>query len=61
MTWLNIGEMLKVNAVKFGDKEAVKDERRSLTFKEFNERACRLANAMMELGLRKGDRVCTLL
>ncbi len=61
MTWLNIGEMLTVNATKFGDKEAVKDEHRSLTFREYNERANRLANAMMELGLRKGDRICTLL
>jgi acyl-CoA synthetase (AMP-forming)/AMP-acid ligase II len=53
--------MLRVNAVKFGDKEALKDERRSLTFKEYNERANRLANAMMDLGLRKGDRICALL
>ena len=61
MTWMNIGDMLRVNATKFGDKEALKDERRSLTFKQFNERANRLANAMMDLGLRKGDRVCALL
>ena len=59
MTWLNMGEMLRVNAVKFGDKEALKDERKSLTFREFNDRATRLANAMMDLGLRKGDRICT--
>ncbi len=61
MTWMNIGDMLRVNATKFGDKEALKDERRSLTFKEYNERANRLANAMMDLGLRKGDRICALL
>ena len=61
MTWLNIGEMLTVNAVKFGDKEALKDERRSMTFREYNDRANRLANAMRDLGLRKGDRICTLL
>ncbi len=61
MTWLNIGEMLRVNAVKFGDKECLKDEHRSMTFKEYNERCNRLANAMRDLGLRKGDRICTLL
>ncbi len=49
MTWLNIGEMLRVNAVKFGDKECLKDEHRSMTFKEYNERCNRLANAMRDL------------
>jgi acyl-CoA synthetase (AMP-forming)/AMP-acid ligase II len=61
MTWLHIGEMLRVNAVKFGDKEALKDANRSMTFREYNDRACRLANALTGLGLRKGDRICALL
>jgi acyl-CoA synthetase (AMP-forming)/AMP-acid ligase II len=58
---MTMGDMLRVNAEKFPDKIAVKDEKRSLTFKELNERACRLANAMRTLGLRTGDRVAVLL
>lgn len=61
MTWLTMGDILRVNAKKFPDKIAVKDEKRSMTFKELNERACRLANAMRTLGLRQGDRVAVLL
>ncbi|MGQ9582260.1 MAG: AMP-binding protein [Thermoplasmatota archaeon] len=58
--WLNIGEILRVNASKFPEKRALKDARRELTFREYNERSCRLANALLGLGLRKGDRVCIL-
>jgi acyl-CoA synthetase (AMP-forming)/AMP-acid ligase II len=61
MTWMTLGDMLRVNAAKFPDKIAVKDENRSLTFRELNERASRLANAMRTLGLRTGDRVACLL
>jgi acyl-CoA synthetase (AMP-forming)/AMP-acid ligase II len=58
---MTLGDILRVNAEKFPDKIAVKDEKRELTFKEFNDRACRLANALRTLGLRRGDRVATLL
>ncbi|NOQ53868.1 MAG: AMP-binding protein, partial [Thermoplasmata archaeon] len=61
MTWMTMGDILRVNAKKYPDKIAVKDETRSMTFKELNERACRLANAMRTLGLRQGDRVAVLL
>lgn len=61
MPWLNMGEILKVNAVKFPHKTAVKSAVRELSFKEYNERACRLANAWLGMGLKKGDRIATLL
>ena len=59
-TWLNVGDILRVNAKKFPDRMALKDSRRSLTFKEYNERSCRLANGLQKLGLKKGDRICIL-
>jgi acyl-CoA synthetase (AMP-forming)/AMP-acid ligase II len=61
MTWLNMGEMLKVNAVKFNDKLAVKDIRRSLSFKEYNMRVNKLATAWQKMGFTKGDRIAVLL
>ena len=32
-----------------------------LTYREFNERACRTANALVDLGVGKGDRVALLM
>lgn len=61
MTWLNMGEILKVNAVKFADKLAIKDIRRQLSFKEYNTRVNKLAGAWQKMGLKKGDRVAVLL
>jgi len=58
--WLNIGDILRVNAKKFPDRMALKDARRMLTFKQYNERSCRLANGLLKLGLKKGDRLCIL-
>jgi acyl-CoA synthetase (AMP-forming)/AMP-acid ligase II len=58
--WLNMGEMLKVNAQKFGDKLALKDAKRQLSFAEYNRRSCRLANGLMDLGLKKGDRLAVI-
>ena len=58
--WLNIGEVLRVNASKYPDKRALKDARREMTFREYNERACRLSNGLLGLGLKKGDRMCIL-
>jgi acyl-CoA synthetase (AMP-forming)/AMP-acid ligase II len=38
----------------------VRDLERALSFARWNERACRLANALLGLGLQKGDRVAVL-
>ena len=54
--WQNAGEVLATNAVLFPDKMGAKDLSRSMTFKEWNDRSCRLANALLGLGLQKGDR-----
>ncbi|MFQ6106107.1 MAG: class I adenylate-forming enzyme family protein [Thermoplasmata archaeon] len=57
MAWLNIGESLRVNASKYPGKMALKDERRALTFSELNIRVNKLANALLGMGLRKGDKL----
>ncbi len=44
----------------FGSKTAVVDEGRRWTYTEFNERVNRLANALLRLGVRPGDRVAFL-
>ncbi|MFQ5909936.1 MAG: class I adenylate-forming enzyme family protein [Thermoplasmata archaeon] len=61
MAWLDIGESLRVNAAKFPDKMALRDERRSVTFSELNARVNRLANALLDTGLKKGDKLGVVL
>ena len=60
MELMNIGAMLSVHARLLPDKLGVRDLERSMTFRQWNARACRLANALLGLGLLKGDRVAVL-
>ena len=57
---LNLGEMLSVHARLHPDRTGARDLERSMTFHQWNGRACRLANALLGLGLKKGDRVAVL-
>ncbi len=58
-----IGETLEQTVSRHPDNDAIvyphKDQR--WTYDEFNERVNRLANAMSDLGIEKGDRVATVL
>jgi fatty-acyl-CoA synthase len=54
---LNFGQMLSVHARLSPERVGARDIDRSMTFVQWNERACRLANALLGLGLAKGDRV----
>src|SRR5258708_9208643 len=56
----NLGEVLRFNAQIFPDKVGARDLERAMTFREWNARSCRLANALIGLGLAKGDRVAVL-
>ncbi|MFZ1430964.1 MAG: AMP-binding protein [Geminicoccaceae bacterium] len=57
---LTLGQMLSVHARLLGDKVGARDLERAMTFATWNERSCRLANALLGLGLAKGDRVAVL-
>src|SRR5262245_31488390 len=57
---LHLGEIIAMNARLFPDKPGGSDLARSMTFHQWNERACRLANALIGLGLDKGDRIAIL-
>lgn len=53
-------DVLRINAIKWPDKIGIKDLYKSYTFTEWDERSCRLANGLYEMGLRKGDRFAVL-
>lgn len=57
---LTVGQMLAVHARLSPDKAGARDLARRMTFREWNLRSCRLANALLGLGLAKGDRVAVL-
>ena len=57
---LPLGQMLAVHARLHGGRMGARDLVRSMTFREWNERSCRLANALLGMGLAKGDRVAVL-
>ncbi len=55
--WMNLGQQVKVNARKYADKLALKDDHRSFTYADTNRRVNQLAHGLMGLGLVKGDKV----
>jgi acyl-CoA synthetase (AMP-forming)/AMP-acid ligase II len=58
--WMNVGTILKMNALNYPDKLGCQDKYKSFTFREWNERACRLSNALLEAGIGYGERVAIL-
>ena len=54
---INIGEFLAKRAVLTPKREGLVCENVRRTYQELNERSNRLANAMLDLGVRRGDRV----
>ena len=60
-SWLNLGQVLKVNAKKFPHTIALKDKDREFTYPEVNRRVNKLAHSLLGLGLAKGDKVAVLL
>jgi fatty-acyl-CoA synthase len=57
---LSYGEQLARSARKMPDARALKFGDKERNFTEFDERVTRLANALAERGVKKGDRVATL-
>lgn len=60
MTLLNIGQILTAHARLQPAKIAARDLSRTMNYRQWNRRTCRLANALLGFGLQKGDRVAVL-
>ncbi len=62
MVWLNLGETLKVHAKNHPEKTAVKDWRGTTrTYGELDSRTSNLADSLLKMGLRRGDRLAVML
>jgi len=58
---MNIGSLLTRHARYQPDKLALVFEDNRVTYQEYNQNINRLANAMLDMGIKKGDKVATLL
>jgi len=56
-----IGEVLARNARKYPDQLAFKEGDRSFTYSQYNFRVNKLANALRELGIGRGNKVAILM
>lgn len=57
---LLIDDFLNRSAALYPDKTAIVDGDRRFTYSEFQQRVHRLSNALLELAVQQGDRVCIL-
>ncbi|MBW1774276.1 MAG: AMP-binding protein [Deltaproteobacteria bacterium] len=53
--WMHAGTILKMNALNVPDKLGWQDKVQEFTFKEWNDRACRLANGLRDIGVGYKD------
>jgi acyl-CoA synthetase (AMP-forming)/AMP-acid ligase II len=58
--WMTAGTVLKMMAMQYPDKEGAADKFRTMTFKQWNDRSCRLSNGLTKLGVKQGDRFAIL-
>ncbi|NVM03096.1 MAG: long-chain-fatty-acid--CoA ligase [Candidatus Helarchaeota archaeon] len=58
---MKLENLVQRNSQVFPDKPWVTFEGKTITFKEFKEQTNSVANSLIKLGLRKGDRVAVLL
>jgi len=56
-----IGDIVRVNASRFKDRIALRDERRILTYEQVNHRANAFIRTLLDMGLKKGDHIAVLL
>jgi long-chain acyl-CoA synthetase len=60
---ITIGKVFELTVRRYPNKEAIYDVRKNVryTYKEWNEQVNRLANALLNEGVKKGDRVSTFM
>ncbi len=58
---MNVSDGLRISAWKFPNKDAAVYFDQRLSYKEMDQRVTRLANGLLEMGFRKGDKIAFLL
>ena len=58
--WIHMGTVLSRHATHYPDKLGCQDKKRDFTFKEWNDRSCRLGNGLAEMDCGHGDRFAVI-
>ncbi len=58
--WIHMGTVLSQHALHYPDKLGCQDKKRDFTFREWNERSCRLGNGLTDMGCSHGDRFAVI-
>ncbi len=58
--WMHAGTILKMNACNYPEKLGWQDKNREFSFEKWNERACRLANGLKDIGVGYQERFAIL-
>ncbi len=58
---MDIGSLLDITEERFPDKPAIISENNRYTYRQFKDRVQRLMSGLFRLGVKKGDRVATLM
>lgn len=53
----NVGDLIARSAARYRNQVAILYNNEPVTYAQLNERACRVANALTELGVKRGDRL----
>jgi len=61
LPWASLGHLLEKAAAQYGDRSLIRFEGATISFAAANRRASQVANALLSLGLQKGDRVAVML
>ncbi|HOG06629.1 MAG: long-chain fatty acid--CoA ligase [Syntrophales bacterium] len=61
LAFANIRDMVETQAHRYGDRIAIRYYERDITYRELDEGSNRVANGLLKLGVRKGERVCILM
>jgi acyl-CoA synthetase (AMP-forming)/AMP-acid ligase II len=58
--WIHMGDVLTQHATHYPDKLGCQDKNKDFTFKEWNERSCRLANGLTDMKCGHTDRFAVI-
>lgn len=58
---MDVGRLLDISEAHFSDKLALVSGEKKITYGQLKERVGRLMNGLIKLGVKKGDRICTLM
>ena len=58
--WMHAGTLVKMNAINYADRLGWQDKNKEFTFKEWDDRACRVAHGLSDLGVGFQERFAVL-